>query len=135
MDQLWVKCIYRFNVVTIQYKESASNAGDPGSVTMLARSSGEGNGYPLQYSCLENSMDRGAWWATVHRVAKSWTRLNDQHFQHSSNHSHCVTFILQRGIFLTQGSNPGLLHCRQILYHLTTRKAPVLKDLTQITKS
>ena len=38
---------------------------------------GEGNGNPLQYSCLENSMDGGAWWATVHRVTKSWTRLSD----------------------------------------------------------
>ena len=41
------------------------------------RSSGEGNDYSLQYSCLENSVDRGAWWATVHEVAKSWTRLSD----------------------------------------------------------
>ena len=41
----------------------------------LGRSSGEGNGYPLQYFCLENSTDRGAWWATVHRVAKSQTQL------------------------------------------------------------
>ena len=40
---------------------------------MSGRSPGEGNGCPLQYSCLENPMDRGAWWATVHRVAKSWT--------------------------------------------------------------
>ena len=38
---------------------------------------GEGNGIPLQYSCLENPMDRGAWWATVHQVANSWTRLSD----------------------------------------------------------
>jgi len=45
----------------------------PGS----GRSSGEGNGNPLQYSCLENPMDRGAWWATVHGVTKSWTRLSD----------------------------------------------------------
>ena len=38
---------------------------------------GEGNGYPLQYSCLESSMDRGAWWAAVHGVAKKWTGLSD----------------------------------------------------------
>ena len=54
-------------------KESACNARDPGSVPGLGRSSGEGNGYPLQYSCLENPMDRGGFQATVHRVAKSWT--------------------------------------------------------------
>ena len=47
-------------------KKSACNAGDLGSIPALGRSPGEGNGYPLQYSCLENSMDRGAWWATVH---------------------------------------------------------------------
>ena len=51
-------------------KESASNAGDPGSIPGLARSPGEGNGNPLQYSGLENPMDRGAWWATVNGVSK-----------------------------------------------------------------
>ena len=53
-------------------KESACNAGDLGSIPGLGRSPGEGNGNPLQYSCLENPMDRGAWWATVHRVARVW---------------------------------------------------------------
>ena len=58
-------------------KESACNAGDPSLIPESGRSAGEGIGYPLQYSCLENPMDRGAWWATVHGVAKSWTRLSD----------------------------------------------------------
>ena len=58
-------------------KVSACNAGDPGSIPGWRRSSGEGNGTPLQYSCLENSMDGGAWWAIVHGVAKSRTRLSD----------------------------------------------------------
>ena len=59
-------------------KESACNEGDPGSVPGLRRSTGEGNGNPLQYSCLENSKDKGTWWATaVHGVTKSWTQLND----------------------------------------------------------
>ena len=58
-------------------KASTSNAGDPGSIPGLGRSLGEGNGNPLQYSCLEHPMDRGAWWATVQRVAKSQTRLSD----------------------------------------------------------
>ena len=49
-------------------KESACNAGDPGLIPGLGRTPGEVNGYPVQYSCLENSMDRGAWQATVHRV-------------------------------------------------------------------
>ena len=54
-------------------KASAYNAGDPGSIPGLGRSPGEGNGNPLQYSCLKNPMDRGAWWATVHGVAESDT--------------------------------------------------------------
>ena len=58
-------------------KCSACITGDPGSIPGLGRSSGEGNGNPLQYSCLENSMDGGAWWATVHGVAKSRTQLSD----------------------------------------------------------
>ena len=52
-------------------KASARNAGDPGLIPGSLRSPGEGNGNPLQYSCLENSMDGGIWWATVHGVAKS----------------------------------------------------------------
>ena len=51
-------------------KESVCNAGDPSSIPGSGRSPGEGNGYPLQCSCPENSMDRRAWWATVLRVAK-----------------------------------------------------------------
>ena len=58
-------------------KESVCNAGDLGSISGSGRSPGEGNSYPLQYSCLENSMDRGAWRAIVHGVAKSWTQLSD----------------------------------------------------------
>ena len=52
-------------------KESACSIGEPGSIPALGRSPGEGNGNPLHYSCLENSMDRGAWQATVHGVATS----------------------------------------------------------------
>ena len=58
-------------------KESACNAGDPSSIPGLRRSLGEGNDNPLQYSCLESSMDRGAWCATTHGVANSQTRLRD----------------------------------------------------------
>ena len=59
-------------------KESTCTAGatgDSGSIPGLGRSPGGGNGNPLQYFCLENPMDRGAWWATVHGVAKSQTQL------------------------------------------------------------
>ena len=55
----------------------ACSAGDPGSTPGSGRSPGEGNGNPLQYSCLENSMDRGGWQAIVHRVTKSQTPLSD----------------------------------------------------------
>jgi len=58
-------------------KTSACNTGHPGSIPGSGRSPGEGNGNPLQYPCPENSMDGGAWWATVHGVAKSQTRLSD----------------------------------------------------------
>ena len=52
-------------------KESACNAGDPGSIPGLGRCPGKGNGNPLQYSCLKNPMDRGAWGPTVHEIAKA----------------------------------------------------------------
>ena len=51
-------------------KELACNAGDPGYISGSGRSPGEGNGNPLQYSCLGNSMDRGSWWATIHGVTR-----------------------------------------------------------------
>ena len=60
-----------------EVKASAWNAGDSGSIPGSGRSPGEGNGNPLQYSCLENPMEGGAWWATVHGVPKSWTGLSD----------------------------------------------------------
>ena len=63
-------------------KASACNVGDRGSIPGLGRSPGEGNGNPLQYSCLENPMEGGAWWATVHGVAKSRTGLSDFTSQH-----------------------------------------------------
>ena len=69
--------IHYIAVVVLLNKESACNAGDPTLISGLGRSPGEGNGYPLQDSCLKNSMDRGAWRATVHGVAKSQTRLKD----------------------------------------------------------
>ena len=59
-------------------KASACNAGDLGSIPGPGRSPGEGNGNPLQYSCLENPMNREAWQTTVHGISKSWTRLSDK---------------------------------------------------------
>ena len=76
-----MRIIYLYNTIKVEKgfpggsnsKESACNAGDQSSVPGLGRSPGERKGNPLQYSCLENSMDRRAWQATVHRVAKSQT--------------------------------------------------------------
>ena len=58
---------------------NARDARDTGLISVSGRSPGGGHGNPLQYSCLENPMDRGAWWATVHGVAESWTRLKRLH--------------------------------------------------------
>ena len=55
------------------FDADAGDIRDAGSIPRSGRSLGKGHGSPLQYSCLENSMDRGAWWAAVHRVLKSWT--------------------------------------------------------------
>ena len=61
-------------------KEYACSVGDLDLIPGSGRSPGEGNGSPLQYSFLENPMDRGAWWTTVHEVSKGQTQLNDEHF-------------------------------------------------------
>ena len=58
------------------------NAGEAGSIPGFGRSPGVGNGNPLQYSCLENSINRGIWWATVHGVAKSQTQLGEKLSRH-----------------------------------------------------
>ena len=58
-------------------KASGYNVGDLGSIPGSGRYPREGNGFPLQCSCLEEFMDRGAWWATVHGVSKSWARLSN----------------------------------------------------------
>ena len=69
--------IYEYSPGSSVSKQSAYYVGGPGSVLGSGRSSGEGNGNPLQNSCLENPTDRGAWWATVHGVTKSRTQLCD----------------------------------------------------------
>ena len=93
-------------------KASACNAGDPGSIPGLGRSPGEGNGNPLQCSCLENTGDRGAWWASVYGVAQSRTQLKwlsssssiqCYHYHLSKFHIYALVYCI--GIFLS-----GLLH-------------------------
>ena len=84
------------SLVAQTVKASAYNAGDPGSIPGWGRSPGEGNGNPLQYSCLENPMDGGAWEATVHGVTKSRTRLSDFTFFHFQ---HFYYFLFEVGVW------------------------------------
>ena len=93
-----------------EVKASASNVGDLGWIPRLGRSPGEGNGNPLQYSCLENPMDGGAWWATVHGVAKSRTQLSDFTF-HFLSHAICISYahILTTHPSFPLHHHPGLV--------------------------
>ena len=87
-------------------KASAYNAGDPGSIPGLGRSRGEGNGNLLQYSHLETCMDGGAWWATVHGVAKSQTRVSNFTFTFTNLVS---TFVFRFHLFVSGLSVPQLI--------------------------
>ena len=85
-------------------KESACNAGGARHMSLISgsgRSPGRGHGNPLQYSCLQNPMDRGAWWATIHGVAKSWTQL-----KWLSTHAHAVYLGIE-GIAWKERINPA----------------------------
>ena len=122
---------------------SVCNAGDPGSIPGLGRFPGEGNGSPLQYSCLENPMDGGIWWATVHGVAKGRTRLGDFTSLQSSlelmsivlmmpcNHFIlCCLLLLLPSIFpsIRVFSNESALH----IIHLVLQKQKLRWSLTCI---
>ena len=77
--ELWIGCQISRNGPALgsDAKLSTCNVGDPGSIPESGRSPKEGNGNPVHYSCLENPMDKGAWWATAHGVLKSQTWLNE----------------------------------------------------------
>ena len=96
-------------------KESSCNAGDTGDglIPGSGRSSGGGHGNPLQYSCLENPMDRGAWRATVHRVAKSWTWL-----KRLSMHTR-ISCLGEENVLIS-----SLWHGQRKFLHLWTNGAP-----------
>ena len=83
--------------VALVVKSLSANVVDAGWIPGMGRSPGEGNGNPFQYSCLENPMDQGTWWATVHRVAKSRTRLSDFTSLHTEGQqsNHKLVFNLQ----------------------------------------
>ena len=97
-------------------KESTCNAGDMASVPGLGRSPGEGNGSPLQYSCLENSMDREAWQATVHKVAKSRTRLGNEPFHTMLSFPYGFTYDLLHAVDFLKIRKRWLWHLGLSLY-------------------
>ena len=102
--------------VALVVKNPLANAGnirETASIPGSGRSPGEGHGDPLQNSCLENPMDRGAWWATVHRVTKSWIRLKrlstDAHRKFKSSVKGMNAMILSHaGVVYTEGNRLSL---------------------------
>ena len=142
-------CTSGTSQVVLMVKNLAANAGDirnTDSIPGLERFPGEWHGNPLQYSCLENLMDRGVWWDTVHRVENSGTPLKQlsmhacmlvslwPHGLYSPWNSpgqstEVGSLSLLQGIFPTQGLNWGLPHCRQILYQLSCWGSPTLITL------
>ena len=108
-------------------EESACNAGDVGLTPGSGRSPGERNGNPLQYSCLEKPMDRGAWWAIVHRVAKSRTQLK------RLNNGAC-TWLLGRHFSFVHLTSECLLRTRRwvLIVDLTVNKAGEVSALDLI---
>ena len=101
----WTVVIWNF-LGDSDSKDSVCNWEDLGLIPGLGRSPGEGNGYPIQYSCLENPMDKGAWWATIHGVTKSQTRLSDFHFHFSK----CIKIRGNNICFTTCCLRPKLLN-------------------------
>ena len=110
-------------------KESTyQTAGDVGSIPAWVRSRGEGNGNPFQYSCLENSTDRGAWQATVHRVTKSQTRLSRFHFLY------IYIYIFGFFFFITFLGNSNTKSSRRFFCLNKVRKENI-NDISLLTKS
>ena len=98
-------------------KNPPANTGevrDAGSVPGLGRSPGEGHGNPLQYSCLENPMASGAWWATVHRVAKSQTRLSNLACMQKECINVCMSLYMYTYAYIFKGN----IYCIRIFFNL-----------------
>ena len=110
--------------------KSTCNTEDPGLIPELGRSSGERNGYPLQYSCLENSMDRGTWWATVHSIAKSQTQLSDYPFHTFRGLTRCriETWNSSDLVITCVATAPNKPPNQEHIYARTIPKMPVVLD-------
>ena len=123
-------------------KESACNGGDLSLIPGLGRSPGGGHGNPLQYSCLENSMDRGAWRAIVHGVAKSRTRLSDFTHTHAHTHTHTEGPNIRESESRSVVSNPvdytvyGILQARilECVAFPFSRGSSQPRDQTQVSR-
>ena len=112
-------------------KESSRKAGDLGSVPGLGRFPGQGNGYPLQYSCLKNSIDWGAWWATVHGVAELDTTEQIAH-THTHTHTHRLGNLEPVWAVNTESNREVVCTCPlpgtltgQFTPHLTSKLSPM----------
>ena len=116
----WNFCTLLYALVAQTVKHLPIMRVDPGSIHGLGRTSGEGNGNPFQYSCLENPMDGGAWQATVHRVVKSQTQLNDFTFfmlLDCSSVSQCIVYgNLNRISILLLCENCINLNCVELVH-------------------
>ena len=110
-----------------EVKASASNAGDLGSIPGSGRSPGEGNGNPFQYSCLENPMDGGSWWATVHGVAKSQTRLSDLTFTFTSILAWRIPWTEEPGKLLSMDCKESDM--TRATYHACKTRGSVVRNL------
>ena len=82
-------------------KNTSADAGDVGWIPGSGRSLGEENGNLLHYSCLGNPMDKGVWWATLHGIAKSWTRLSDKHFHFQREFITCQSLLKMKALKIT----------------------------------
>ena len=112
-------------------KASACSMGDPDLIPGSGRSPGEGNVNPLQYSCLENSLDGGAWWPTVHGVTKSWTQLSDFTFFHFGGlRSHMPPSQKKKNFPGSSGVKTPYSHCRGWRFSLVReRRFSLVREL------
>ena len=114
-------------------KASAYSAGNPGLIPGLGRSPGEGNGNTLQYPCLENPLDRGAWQAAVHGVAKSWTGLSDFTFTFFSCSAafscYLICMLLERTVLFWPAFCPGVA---EVVYYITLSLGITVAEAAQV---